>query len=281
MAEVAAKDVAALRKLTGAGMMDCKRALAESGGDMEAAKDWLRKKGLAGAAKRAGRAADQGAVSVVVDGDTAAVVELTCETDFVAKGPDFQQVLESIAKQVAQQGDADLATQPFDGTTVGEAVTQLGVRLGERIELGRVVRYETSGGLLDGYRHVQNERGTIAVLVELEGVDPTDATAREVAHDVALHIASAAPRYVTRDEVTQADLDKEREVFTELTRNEGKPEAAIPKIVEGRMNGFYRDTVLLEQGFVKEPKTAVGVLLERLGGGAKVTRFARVKVGED
>lgn len=281
MAEVAAKDVAALRKLTGAGMMDCKRALGESGGDLEAAKDWLRKKGLAGAAKRAGRAAEQGAVSVVVDGDTAAAVELTCETDFVAKGPDFRQALEAITKQAALQGDADLAAQQLDGTTVGDAVTQLGVRLGERIELGRVVRYETSGGLLDGYRHVQNDRGTIAVLVELEGVDPGDPSAREVAHDVALHIASAAPRYVTRDQVTAADLDKEREVFTELTRNEGKPEAAIPKIVEGRMNAFYRDTVLLEQGFVKDPKTTVASLLERLGGEAKVTRFARIKVGED
>jgi elongation factor Ts len=281
VADFSAQDVAALRKLTGAGMMDCKKALTESGGDVEVAKDWLRKKGLAGAAKRAGRAADQGAVTVVVDGSVGAAVELTCETDFVAKGPDFQQALESLAKQVAQQGADDLAAQPFDGTTVGDAITQLGVRLGERIELGRVVRFETSGGLLDGYRHVQNERGTIAVLVELTGVDPADATAREVAHDIALHIASAAPRYVTRDQVTQADLDKEREVFTELTRNEGKPEAAIPKIVEGRMNGFYKDNVLVEQGFVKEPKTTIATLVEGLGPEAAVARFARVKVGED
>lgn len=281
MAEFGAKDVAALRKLTGAGMMDCKTALTESGGDLEAAKDWLRKKGLAGAAKRAGRAADQGAVTVVVDGSVGAVVELTCETDFVAKGPDLQAVLESLAKQVAQQGDTDLADQPFDGSTVGDTITQLGVRLGERIELGRVVRYEAAGGRLDGYRHVQNERGTIGVLVELTGVDPSDAKVQEVAHDVALHIASAAPRYVTRDEVTQADLDREREVFTELTRNEGKPEAAIPKIVEGRMNGFYKDNVLVEQGFVKEPKTTIGALVEGLGAGAAVARFARVKVGED
>jgi elongation factor Ts len=281
MADFSAKDVAALRKLTGAGMMDCKKALTESDGDVEAAKDWLRKQGLAGAAKRAGRAADQGAVTVIVDGTVGAAVELTCETDFVAKGPDFQAALEALAKQIAQQGDTDLANQPFDGTTVGDAVTQLGVRLGERIELGRVVRFETSGGLLDGYRHVQNERGTIAVLVELAGVDPSDAKAQEVAHDIALHIASAAPRYVTRDEVTQADLDREREVFTELTRNEGKPEAAIPKIVEGRMNGFYKDNVLVEQGFVKDPKATIAQLLTGLGPDATVARFARVKVGED
>lgn len=281
MAEIKAADVAALRKATGAGMMDCKNALAENGGDIEAAKDWLRKKGLAGAAKRAGRAADQGAVTVTVDGDVGAIVELNCETDFVAKGPDLQQVLEALAKQVAQQGAEGLADQPFDGSTVGETITQLGARLGERIEVGRVVRYETSGGLLDAYKHVQNDRGTIGVLVELTGVDPSDAKAQEVAHDIALHIASAAPRFVHRDDVTQEDLDREREVFTELTRNEGKPEAAIPKIVEGRMNGFYKDNVLLEQGFVKDPKTTVGALVEGLGAGAKVARFARVKVGED
>lgn len=281
MAEIKAADVAALRKATGAGMMDCKNALAENGGDIEAAKDWLRKKGLAGAAKRAGRAADQGAVTVTVDGDVGAIVELNCETDFVAKGPDLQQVLEALAKQVAQQGAEGLADQPFDGSTVGETITQLGARLGERIEVGRVVRYETSGGLLDAYKHVQNDRGTIGVLVELTGVDASDAKAQEVAHDIALHIASAAPRFVHRDDVTQEDLDREREVFTELTRNEGKPEAAIPKIVEGRMNGFYKDNVLLEQGFVKDPKTTVGALVEGLGAGAKVARFARVKVGED
>jgi elongation factor Ts len=279
MADVSAKDVSALRKLTGAGMMDCKTALIESDGDMEAAKDWLRKKGLSGAAKRAGRAADQGAVDVVVDGKVGAVLELTCETDFVAKGTEFKDATATLARQVVEQGDAALADQPFDGTTVAEHITQLGAKLGERIELGRAVRFETGDGLLDGYKHVQNERGTIGVLVELGDVDGSNA-AQELAHDIALHIASAAPRYVRREEVPADAIEKERELLTELTRNEGKPEQAIDKIVEGRLNGFYKDHVLLEQGYVKEPKKTIAKMLEERGGGT-VRRFARVKIGED
>jgi elongation factor Ts len=281
VAEVTAKDVAALRKETGAGMMDCKKALEENDNDPEAAKDWLRTKGLAGASKRAGRVADQGAVDVVYGDRTAALAELTCETDFVAKGADFAGTVAALARQVAEQGADALADQPFNGSTVGETVTQLGAKLGEKIELGRVVRYETEDGLLDGYKHVQNERGTIGVLVELGGVDAGDARAREVAHDLALHIASAAPRYVRREEVPDDAIEKERALLTELTRNEGKPENAIGKIVEGRLNGFYKDYVLLEQGFVRDPKVTVGAIVEGLGGDATVRRFARVKVGEE
>lgn len=281
MADVSAKDVAALRKQTGAGMMDCKRALEECDGDLEAAKDWLRTKGLAGAAKRAGRSADQGAVEVVVDGAVAALVELTCETDFVAKGADFKGAVAALAAQVAEHTDEHVAGQAFEGSTVAEAITQLGAKLGEKMELGRIVRYESADGLLDGYKHVQNERGTIGVLVELGGVSASDPKAREVAHDIALHIASAAPRYVRREDVPGDAIDKERTVLTELTRNEGKPENAIGKIVEGRLNGFYKDYCLLEQGFVREPKTTVGKLVQGLGGDATVRRFARVKVGED
>jgi elongation factor Ts len=281
MADISAKDVAALRKATGAGMMDCKRALAESDGDIEMAKDWLRKKGLAGASKREGRAADQGAVEVVVDGSVGAVVELNCETDFVAKGSEFKDAVAKLAAQVVANGDADVAGQAFEGSTVGETITQLGSTLGERIELGRVARYETSDGVLDGYKHVQNDRGTIGVLVELGGVDPSNAGARAVAHDIALHIASAAPRYVSKDDVPADAIEKERELLTELTRNEGKPENAIEKIVTGRLNGFYKDYCLLEQGFVKEPKTTIAKLVEGLGGGATVRRFARIKIGEE
>ncbi len=237
MADFSAKDVAALRKATGAGMMDCKRALEECDGDLEAAKDWLRKKGLASSGKRADRAADQGAVEVVVDGTVGAVVELNCETDFVAKGADFQNVLGALVAQVATEGDADVAAMAFEGSTVGETITQMGATLGERIELGRIARYESPDGILDAYKHVQNDRGTIGVLLELGGVDPASAEARAVAHDIALHIASAAPRYVSKEDVPADALEKEREVLTELTRNEGKPEEAIEKIVTGRLNG--------------------------------------------
>ena len=280
MADVSAADVAALRKATGAGMMDCKKALAESNGDLEAAKDWLRAKGLAGASKRAGRSAEQGAIDVVVDGNVAALVELTCETDFVAKGSDFTSTVAALAKQVASAGSDNVADQSFEGTTVGEAVTQLGAKLQEKIELGRVERYETSDGVVDAYKHVQNERGTIGVLVELGGIGQ-DAKAQDVAHDIVLHIASAAPRFIRREDVPADVIEKERVVLEELTRNEGKPEAAIGKIVEGRIGGFYKDNCLLEQGFVKDPKVTIGQLLEGLGADATVRRFTRVKVGEE
>jgi len=280
MADFGAQDVAALRKATGAGMMDCKKALQETGGDMEAAKDWLRKKGLAGAAKRATRTAADGAIAVLVDGGVGVLVEMTCETDFVAKGPDFAGFLDALAAQVAREGAADVAAQAFEGATVGESVEALAAKLGERIELGRVERFEATDSLVDGYRHVQNGRGTIGVLVEMGGVDPADPRAVEVAHDIALHIASAAPRFLARDDVPADALDKERALLEELTRNEGKPEAQVPKIVEGRLKGFYKDNVLLEQGFVRDPKTTVASLVESLGKGAEIRRFARVKVGE-
>jgi len=280
MAEVTASDVAALRKSTGAGMMDCKKALAESNGDMEAAKDWLRTKGLAGASKRAGRSAEQGAVDVVVDGNVAVLVELTCETDFVAKGSDFTSMVAALAKHVASTSAEGLADQSFEGTTVGEAVTQLGSKLQEKIELGRVERYETADGVVDAYKHIQNERGTIGVLVELGGV-VNDAKSQEAAHDIVLHIASAAPRFVAREDVPADVIEKERVVLEELTRNEGKPEAAIAKIVEGRIGGFFKDNCLLEQGFVKDPKVTIGALLQGLGPDAVVRRFSRVKVGEE
>jgi elongation factor Ts len=280
MADIKAADVAALRKATGAGMMDCKTALTETDGDMEAAKDWLRAKGLAGASKRAGRSAEQGAIDVVVEGGVGALVELTAETDFVAKSGDSTSVVSDLAKLAVQAGRDELAELEYNGATVGEHVTQLAARLGENVALGRVVLFETTDGLLDGYVHTQNERGVMGVLVELGGVDPSDAAAREVAHDVALHIASAAPQYVTREDVPAEVVDRERAVFEELTRNEGKPEQAWPKIIEGRLNGFYKENVLLEQGFVKGPKQTIQQLLETLGADATVRRFARVKIGE-
>jgi elongation factor Ts len=281
MAEFTAKDVAALRKATGAGMMDCKKALEETDGDIEAAKDWLRAQGIIKADKRAGRAAEQGAIDVAVEGRAGAVVELTCETDFVAKGADFRALVTALAHQVAEQGDTDVEVQPFEGGTVGDAVQALGAKLGENVGLGRVTRYETADGLLDAYKHIQNERGTIGVLVELGGVDPTDPKARAVAHDVALHVASAGPRYASRDDVPADVVAHERSVLEELTRNEGKPDQAIPKIVEGRLNAFYKDQVLVEQPFIREPKTTVGKLVESLGADATVRRFVRFKIGEE
>jgi elongation factor Ts len=281
MPEISAKDVAALRKATGAGMMDCKKALEESGGNVDDAKDWLRERNLAGAGKRAGRAADQGAVDVVVDGNVGALVELNCETDFVAKGNDFKGFVTTLATAVAKNGDTDLATQKVDGSTVEDSITQLSGKLGEKIELGRVVRFESPDGLIDGYKHVQNERGVIGVLVELGGVDPKDPKVQEVAHDIALHIANSAPRYTRRDDVPPEEVDRERAVLEAQTRQEGKPEQALAKIVDGKLNGFFKTVVLLEQPFVKDPKATIESLVSGLGGDATVRRFARVKIGEE
>jgi elongation factor Ts len=281
MADISAKDVAALRKATGAGMMDCKKALAETNGDFDAAKDWLREKGIAGAAKRAGREADQGAIEVQVAGNVAALVELNCETDFVAKGDVFKTALGSLTKLVHDEGETDLGAKSVNGEPVDEFVKGLSGSLGEKIEIGRVFRFESADGLLDGYKHIQNERGTVGVLVELGGVDRNDAKASEVAHDIALHIASAAPRYVTRDDVPADDVAKEKAILEAQTKEEGKPEQAWPKIVEGKLNGFFKTVALVEQPFVKDNKQTIEALVKTLGGNASVRRFARVKIGED
>jgi elongation factor Ts len=285
MPEISAKDVAALRKVTGAGMMDCKKALEETSGDLEAAKSWLREKGIAGAAKRAGRDADQGAVEVRVEGNRAVIVELNCETDFVAKGSDFQEALGKLTDLAIEQGDNDVASKSINGESVDEMVKGLSGKLGEKIELGRVARFETTDGLLDSYKHVQQERGTIGVIVELGGVDPTSAQAREVAHDIALHIAnkSTAPRYVTRDEFPADVVEAERAFHEKQTREEGKPEAAWPKIIEGKMTGFFKGQggALLDQAFVKDNKQTIAALVKTLGADAQVRRFARIEIGQD
>ncbi len=280
MAEISAKDVAALRKLTGAGLMDCKKALAETGGDQEAAKDWLRERNLAGAAKRAGRDADQGAIDVVSTGDVVALVEVTCETDFVAKGEPFKELVAKLAAHVAATGGDAVGASAFEGSTVDEAITQFSGTLGEKMGLGRVVRYDSTDGVLDAYKHIQETRGVIGVLVELGGVERNDAT-QDLAHDLALHIASAGPRFVSREDVPAETIANERKVYEAQTREEGKPENAIDKIVDGKMNKFFQDNCLLDQGFVKDPKQTIAKLVATLGAGATVRRFARVKIGED
>jgi elongation factor Ts len=281
MADVPAKDVAALRKITGAGMMDCKKALQETDGDMERAKDWLREKGIAGAAKRAGREADQGSVEVLVEGSVGAIVELNCETDYVAKGDVFKQAVASLAQIVVEHGESDLGSRTVGRETVDDFVKGLSGTIGEKIEIGRVVRFEADNGLIDGYKHIQNERGVVGVLVELAGVDAGDAKARDVAHDIALHIASAAPRFVSRDDVPADEVERERDVLQKQTAEEGKPEQAWPKIVEGKLNGFFKTVALVEQSFVKDQKQTIGALVQSLGDGVSVRRFARVKIGED
>ena len=264
MADFTAKDVQALRQATGAGMMDAKRALQENDGDAEAAARWLREKGLAQSAKRSDRANEQGAVAVARDDGAAAIVELRCETDFVAKSPDFKALVEELARLVAGKGEAAVAERQDD-------VDALKVSLKENIDVGRVVRFEAGpDATLDAYLHVQNDRGVNAVLVEVQGGD------QELAHEIALHIAFARPEYLTRDEVPAAEVEAERGILEAETRNEGKPEQAIAKIVEGKLAGrFFAERVLLEQKFTRDPKQTIKQLL----GEAQVTRFAQVEIG--
>ena len=263
MAEFSVKDVQRLRQSTGAGMMDAKNALVENGGDFEAASKWLREKGLASSAKRADRESSQGAVAIARAGSAAALVELKSETDFVAKSPDFVSLANELVQLVADEGEQAIEQKRED-------LDRLKVTLKENIELGRVVRVETAeGGVLDTYLHVQNGRGVNGVLVELSG------GTQELAHDIAVHAAFGKPRYVTRDEVPENLVAEERATLEAQARNSGKPEAALPKIVEGMLNGWYKEHVLLDQPFAKDDKKSVAQVL----GGVTIVRFAQVVVG--
>jgi elongation factor Ts len=267
MAEFSAKDVKALRDATGAGMMDAKKALTEVDGDYEAAVAWLRERGLGKAAERAGRENVEGAVAVAVAGDAAAMVELKSESDFVAKSPRFVEVANSLAESVASDGEAAIDARK-------DAVDDLKLTLKENIEVGRVVRFVAeSGNILDTYLHVQNGRGVNGVIIELAGGD------QELAHDVAVHIAFGRPGYLRREDVPADEVASERSALEAQTRNEGKPEQAISKIVDGKLNGWFKrvpDGVLLEQPYARDDKQTVSQVL----GSAQVVRFAQVTVGD-
>ncbi len=260
---ITAKDVQALRQATGAGMMDAKKALEANGGDMEAAAQWLRVQGLAGAAKRVDRDASEGAVAVVRDGQAAAIVQLRCETDFVAKSEDFVALADEIAAKVAAEGEG--AVDQF-----AERLETLLVTLKENISLGRVVRLEAAEGeVVETYLHSQAGRGVNAVAVVVAGGDA------ELAHEVAVHIAFTRPAYLSRGDVPEAEIAAERATVEEISRNEGKPEAALPKIIEGRLNGWFKERVLLEQPYVRDEKQSIEQLLK----GATIRSFAQVVVG--
>jgi elongation factor Ts len=267
MAEFTAKDVQRLRQASGAGMMDAKRALVENGGDYEAAARWLREKGLGKADSRSGRENTQGAVAVAVEGNVAAVVELKCETDFVAKSDGFVAAVQELADAVAGSGEAGV-------DTLKDTIDDLKITLKENIEVGQVVRIETSGAdgdILDTYLHRQDGRGVNGVAVEVRGAT------QELAHDIAVHIAFTKPRYLSRDEVPAEIVDAEREILESQTRQEGKPEAALDKIVEGKLNGWLKEHVLLEQKWVRDEKQIIRDLLA--SNGAELVRFAQVYIG--
>ena len=277
MANFSAADVKRLREQTGAGMMDCKNALGEANGDPEAALELLRIKGAKDVNKRATRTAANGLVAAELDGTTAGVlVEVNCETDFVAKTPQFQQVAADIARAAARAGIGDrltlLTTEANPGTTVEKLIEEAGASLKEKLELGRVARFE--GGYVEKYLHRSDAAlpPTLGVLVQL------DKDNAEVAKDVAQQVEAMRPQYVVRDEVPADVVEKERRIAEQITRDEGKPEQAIPKIVEGRLGAFYKDVVLTEQAFVKDPKTSIKQVLAQ--NGVTVTAFARFQVGQ-
>ncbi len=277
MANFTAADVKRLREQTGAGMMDCKNALEEASGDLEAAVELLRLKGAKDVNKRATRTAANGLVTAELDGTEAGVlVELNCETDFVAKTDLFQQVAAEIAAAAVKAKVTDrpslLTTEVRPGTTVQQLVEEAGASLKEKLELGRFARFE--GGYVASYLHRSDAAlpPTLGVLVQL------DKDSAEVAKDLAQQIAAMRPLYVVRDDVPADVVEKERRIAEQITRDEGKPEQAIGKIVEGRVNAYFKDVVLTEQAFVKDPKATIKQILA--GSGVSVTGFARFQIGQ-
>ena len=258
-----AKDVQALCQSTGAGMMECKKALEATDGDIEAAKQHLREKGLAASAKRDDRENTQGVVALKVDGHVGAIVKLKCETDFVASSEQFKAEAATLVDLVVAKGTDGVAER-------SPALEELKLTLKEKIELGDVVRID--GGedsVLESYEHIQGGRGVNGVLVEVRN------GTRELAHDIAVHIAFARPKYLHREDVPDDLVATERATLETITRNEGKPEQALAKIVEGRLNGFFKDVVLLEQPYAKDDKRSIREVL----GAAEVVNFAQVEIG--
>ena len=287
MANITAALVKELRERTQAGMMDCKKALMENDGDMEKAIDWLREKGLAQAAKKAGRIAAEGAVVQYITecGKVGAVVEVNCETDFVAKTDNFMNFANSVAKHVALTNPADLEAlngQKFvddETKTIEDMISDATDAIGEKISIRRFARYETTG-VVSSYIHMG---GKVGVLVEL-ATESHDAAVLELAHDLCLQIAAAKPEAVRREEVNSENLEKEREIYRVKALESGKPEKIVDKIVEGQIEKYYKEVCLLEQVFVKDgDKTIKGLVAEvakAVGATIDVVRYARFERGE-
>jgi elongation factor Ts len=270
MANYSAADVKRIRDLTGSGMMDCKKALEESGGDFDRAVELLRIKGAKDVGKRAERATANGLVAA----GGGVMIELNCETDFVAKGAAFQELANKIVAEAIRTRPADagtLAQAQLNGGTVEDAVQDVSAKIGEKLQLRRVVSFD---GEVATYLHrrASDLPPAVGVLVEYDG------SSADTARAVAMQVAAMKPRYVTRSEVPADVLADERRIAEETARQEGKPEQALPKIVEGRLNGFYKDAVLLEQSSVQDSKKTVKALLDEAG--VIVRRFARFEVGQ-
>jgi elongation factor Ts len=289
MGDVTAALVKELREKTGAGMMDCKRALGDSDGDIEAAIDWLRKKGLSAAAKKAGRVAAEGLIGVATRGPVGAVVEVNSETDFVARNKEFQSFVQAVGG-LALDGDGALeklkeTSFPGSGRTVEEELTHLISTIGENIVLRRVKRLSTTDGAVFSYVHntLGPGIGKIGVLVTLGSTAPADKLG-ELGKQLAMHVAAASPLYLDISSVPQAALDRERDVLREQARASGKPDSVVERMVEGRLRKFYEEFVLLEQIFVVDQDTKISTLVEQagkaVGAPLRVESFVRFALGE-
>ena len=286
---ISAAQVKELRELTGAGMMDCKAALTETNGDMEAAVDWLRKKGIAKADKKSGRTAAEGLIGVAAEGNSAVVVEVNSETDFVARNDAFQQMVRNIAQvALATDGSTDAVaagTYPGSDKSVADTIKDAVGTIGENMSLRRSAKLSVPQGVVATYVHngVVDGLGKMGVLVAIETAGNAHA-ARAFARQVAMHVAATSPLALNESEVDPAVVAKEKEIFSEQARQSGKPENIIEKMVEGRLRKFYEEVVLLKQAFVLNPDVTVEKALKDaekdIGAPAKITAFTRFALGE-
>ena len=281
LAEISAGQVKELREQTGAGMMDCKKALAEANGDMARALEILREKGIAKASKRVGRAGSEGRVIAAVssDGKTGALVELNCETDFVAKTDDFAHVGNELARAAfthTPRSVEDLLDLSVKGEKLRDKVTAAVAKLGEDLAVRRMTRLEAPGsGFVASYVHAGGKIGT---LVAVESSDPPKPEARALAHNVCMHVAATSPASLSRDDLSKAAVDAERRVLAAQAASEGKPPQIVEKMIEGRLAKFFKEVVLLEQGLVMDPDKTVGKAAQEAG--ARVVGYRRFQLGE-
>jgi elongation factor Ts len=287
MAEITAALVKDLREKTGAGMMDCKKALANTNGDLEAAVDWLRKQGLASAAKKSGRIASEGLVGAVTKGTKGAVVEVNAETDFVARNEQFQQFVQNVSELAIGTGDdiEALKTAKIGGATVAETLTTLIATIGENMNLRRAAVLSVNSGVVVSYMHnaLKPGLGKIGVLVALESKGDA-AKLEALGKQLAMHVAAANPTALSREDVSAADLERERNVQIEMARASGRPENIIEKMVEGRLRKYYEESCLLEQTYVIDGETKVADVVTKaakdVGGEVKIAGFRRFALGE-
>lgn len=273
MAAFTAKDVMALREKTGAGMMDCKKALVDADGDMEKAGDILRERGIAKAAKRAAKVAAEGLVSAIVEGKKGVLLEVNCESDFVAKGDKFHALVNDIAKHILKVNPASveaLLASDMGGKTVDTFVQEATAIIGEKISVRRFTVFE-SNGFIETYIHMG---GTMGVMLDFDGAE--NAETKEIAHNVALHTAFSKPAYLSSSEVSPETIEKEKAILTQEVMNEGKPQQIAEKIVMGKIKKYYEENCLLDQKFVKDDKITISQLLGKL----KLNRFCFFVMGQ-